>query len=115
MIVVGRFGDGFTERLGRFSANNIVNTIDVTPPLPCGEQAGERVGESVLECRHDDAACGARHTLHVAEHEGRCDGVRLASASAGNDDGGLGGDVLREELGLVEVDTLGVELGFGVP
>ena len=115
VLVVSRFGDGFGERLGRFSADNIVNTIDITPPLPCGEQARERIGESVLESRHDDAARGAGHTLHVAEHEGRGDGVRLAGATASHDDGGLGGDVLREELGLVEVDALGVELGFGVP
>ena len=115
VLVVGRFGDGLGERLGRFATDNVVNTIEIAPPLPCGEQAGERVGESVLEGRHDDAACRAGHTLHIAEHEGRGDGVRLAGASSGNDDGGLGGDVLREELGLVEVDALGVELGFGVP
>ena len=37
VLVVSRFGDGFGERLGRFSADNIVNTVDLTPPLPCGE------------------------------------------------------------------------------
>ena len=69
----------------------------------------------MLERRYDDATSRSRHTLHVAQHKWRGDGVRLAGASSGHDDGGLGGGVLREELGLVEVDTLGVELGFGVP
>ena len=115
VLVVGRFGDGFGERLGRFAPDNIVNAVEIAPPLPRGKQAGERVGESVLEGRHDNAARRAGHPLHIAEHERRGDGVRLARASSGDDDGGLGGDVLREELGLVEVDTLGVELGFSVP
>ena len=115
MLIVGRLGDGFGERLGRFSAHHIMNTIDISPPLPRCEQTGERVGKPMLECGHDDAARRARHTLHIAQNKGRGDGVRLAGATTSHDDGGLGGDVLREELWFVEIDALGMEPGFGVP
>ena len=115
MLIVSRFGDGFGETLWRFSANNVVNAVDVTPTLPCCKQTRERVGESMLERRHHDTTSRSRHTLHVAQHERRGDGVRLAGASSSHDDRSLRADVLRQELRFVEVDTLGVELGFGVP
>jgi len=104
VLIVRWLGDGFLERLRRFAANDIVDAIDVAPPFPRGEEPGKRVRQTMFEGRHDDASRGARHALHVAEHEGRGDGVGLAGASACYDDGGAGGDQLSEKLGFVEVD-----------
>ena len=115
MLIVSRFGDWLREGLRRFSAYHIVNTIDIPPTLPCCEQTRERVGKSVLKRRHDDTTSRSRHTLHVTQHERRGDGVRLASASPGNDDRSLRADVLRQELRFVEVHTLCVLLRLDVP
>ena len=115
MLIVSRFGDWLRKRLRRFSANHIVNVIDVPPTLPCCEQTRERVRQAMLERRHDDATSGAMHTLHVAQHERRGDGVRLASASSSHDDRSLRTDILREQLRFVEVHTLRVLLRLDVP
>lgn len=115
MLIVSRFGDWLRKRLRRFSANHIVNAIDVPPTFPCCEQTRERVRQAMLERRHDDATSGARHTLHVAQHERRGDGVRLASASSSHDDRSLRTNILREQLRFVEVHTLCVLLRLDVP
>ena len=69
VLIVGRLGDGFGERLGRFASDHIVNTIYISPPLPRSEQTGERVGKTMLERGDDDATSGARHPLHIAQDE----------------------------------------------
>ena len=76
------------------------------PALPCGEQAGDCVGQSVLEGRHDNTACGAGHTLHIAQHKRSSDAVRLAGASPCDDNGSIRADKLREALGLAANLTL---------
>ena len=37
VLIVRWLGDGFLERLRRFAPNDIVDAIDVAPPLPRGE------------------------------------------------------------------------------
>ena len=106
MLIVSRFGDRLRKRLRRFSAYHIKHTIDLSPTLPCCEQTRERVRQAMLERRHDDTTNGARHTLHVTQHERRGDGVRLASASSSHDDRSLRTDILRQELRFAEVHTL---------
>ena len=115
MLIVSRFGDRLRKRLRRFSAYHIMHAIDIPPTLPCCKQSGERVGQAMLERRHHDTTSGSRHTLHVAQHERRGDGVRLASASSSHDDRSLRADVLRKELRFVEVHTLRVLLRLDVP
>ena len=115
MFVIGRLGDGFLEGLGRFPPDHVVYAFQIPPPFPCGQQSGYGVCQSVFERRHHDAACAARHSLHIAEHEGRGDGVRLARSAAGDDHGGLCADVLCQELGAVEVNSVLMEFRFHVP
>ena len=115
MLIVSRFGDWLREGLRWFSAYHIMHAIDVPPTLPCCEQTRERVRQAMLERRHHDTTSGARHTLHVTQHERRGDGIRLASASSSHDDRSLRADVLRQELRFVEVHTLRVLLRLDVP
>lgn len=58
---------------------------------------------TVFKGRHDDAACRAWHTLHIAQNKRRSYTVRLAGASPRDDNGSVRTDKLREALGLVEV------------
>lgn len=67
--------------------------------------AGDCVRQSVLEGRHDDAACRAGHTLHIAQNKRSSDAVRLAGASPRDDNGGVRANQLREALGLVEINS----------
>ena len=60
----------------------------------------------MFEGGHDDAPCRTCHALHVAEHERRGDGVRLAGTTSSDDDGDVCPDELRETLGLVEIDKM---------
>ena len=60
----------------------------------------------MFEGGHDDTTCRARHALHIAEHERRCDGVRLAGTTSSDDDRDICPDELRETLGLVEIDKV---------
>ena len=115
MLIVSRFGDRLRKRLRRFSAYHIMHAIDVPPTLPRCKQPRERVRQAMLERRHHDTTRGARHTLHVAQHKWRGDGVRLASASSSHDDRSLRTDVLRKKLRFVEVHTLSVLLRLDVP
>ena len=115
MLIVSRFGDWLREGLWRFPAYHIMHAIDIPPTLPRCKQPRERVRQAMLERRHDDTTSGARHTLHVTQHERRGDGVRLAGASSGHDDSSLCADVLRQELRFVEVHTLRVLLRLYVP
>ena len=92
-----------------------MHAIDIPPTLPCCEQTRERVRQAMLERRHHDTTSGARHTLHVTQHERRGDRVRLASASSGHDDRSLRTVILREQLRFVEVHTLRVLLRLDVP
>ena len=115
MLIVSRFGDRLRKRLRRFSAYHIMHAIDIPPTLPRCKQTRERVGKSMLERRHHDTTSGARHTLHVAQHERRGDRVRLARASSSHDDRSLRADVLRKKLRFVEVHTLCVLLRLDVP
>ena len=101
MLIVSRFGDWLREGLRRFSAYHIMHAIDISPPLPRCKQPRERVGQAMLERRHHDTTSGARHTLHVTQHERRGDRVRLARASSSHDDRSLRADVLRKQLRLV--------------
>ena len=61
---------------------------------------------TVFEGGHDDTTCGAGHTLHIAQHEGRGYGVGLAGTATGDNYGGIGGNKQRESLRLIEVDLL---------
>jgi hypothetical protein len=92
-----------------------MHAIDITPTLPRSKQTGERIGQAMLERRHNDATRGSRHTLHVTQHERRGDGVRLARASSSHDDRSLRTNVLRKELRFVEVHTLRALLRLDVP
>ena len=60
----------------------------------------------MLESRHDDAACRAGHTLHIAQHKWGGDAVGLAGASPCDYNGGVRADELRKALGLVKVNFL---------
>ena len=70
MFVVGGFDDGLGEGLGWASSDDIVNAVDEAPSSPSSEETWDSVGESVFEGGYDDAASGARHTLHITEDEG---------------------------------------------
>ena len=52
------------ERFRRSTAYDEVNALLIAPTAPSGEQSREGVCESVLECRHNNAAGGAGHSLH---------------------------------------------------
>jgi hypothetical protein len=80
-----------------------MHTVEKSPTFPSSEQPRDGVCQTVFESRHTDAACTARHTLHIAEHERRGDGVRLTGTTAGNDNGGVGADELRQSLRLIEI------------
>ena len=90
MLVVRRFNQGTLERLGRFLADDIVDILLIAPASPGREEPGEGICQAMFEGRHDDATRAALHALHVTEHEGSGDGVRLACASAGHNDRRIG-------------------------
>ena len=79
--------------------------LDEAPTLPRGEQARNGVSQSVLEGRHNDAACRAGHTLHIARNKGSSDAVSFADALPCDDNGSVRTDKLRKALGLVKVNS----------
>ena len=99
MLIIFRVDDRLTERFWRFPPHDIMNTLDEAPTLPCGEQARNCVSQTVLEGRHHDAACGAGHTLHIAQNKRSSDAVRLAGASPRDDNGGVRAYKLRKGVG----------------
>jgi len=106
VLVFGRLDDGLAEGFGRSPTDDVVHALDVAPPLPRRQQAGDGVGQAVPVGGNDDAACAAGHALHVAQREGRGDRIGLAGSSPRHDDGGIGADQLGEPLGRVKVDFL---------
>ena len=77
MLVVGRLDDGGVETLGRFPADYVMHAVEKAPPFPRGEQSRHRVGQTVFERRHHDAACRAGHTLHITQSKRSGDAVRF--------------------------------------
>ena len=83
-----------------------MHPLDEAPAFPRGEQARNGVCQAVFESRHDDAACRAGHTLHIAQNKRSSDAVGLAGASPCDYNGGVRADKLRKSLGLVKVNFL---------
>ena len=106
MLEIGRLDDGRPERFGRLLAYNIVDVGQQAPSTPSGEQSRNGVCQTMLERGYDDTARASRHTLHVAEHEGRGDRVRFAGTSPGYNNGSIGTDELRQPLRGVKINFL---------
>ena len=103
MLILRRLDDRLCKRLRRLSSYDIVNTTDKSPPLPSRKQPGQRVSQTMLECRYHDAPSTARHPLHVPQYERRGNRVRLTSTAASHDDRDIGSDELSEPLRLIEI------------
>lgn len=103
MLILSRLDDGLTEEFRRSSPNDVVYAIHEAPALPCRQQARDGVCQTMLVGWHHNAAGAARHALHVAQHKGRGDRIRLAGSSPRHDDGGIGPNQLSQALRGVKV------------
>ena len=103
MLILRRLDDRLRKCLRRLASYDIMNAPDKSPPLPSRKQPGQRVGQTMLECRYYDAPSTARHTLHVPQNERRSNRVCLTSTAASHDDRYVGTDKLSEPLRLVEI------------
>ena len=81
VFIIVRLDDRTSKRLGRTATDNVVHAVDIAPAFPRREQPRQRVGQTVFERRHHDAACRAWHTLHIAQSKRSGDAVRFACAS----------------------------------
>ena len=60
----------------------------------------------MLEGRHHDAPCRARHSLHISQNERSSDGVRFPCTPSSHDDRDVSPDELSEPLRAVEIHFL---------
>ena len=106
MLILRRLDDRLGKRLRRLSSYDIVNTSDKSPSLPSRKQPGQRVSQTMLECRYHDAPSTARHTLHIPQNKGSGNRVRLTSTAASDNHRDIGSDELSEPLRLVKIDLV---------
>ena len=106
VLILGRLNDGLAEGLGRSPTNDVMDTVDIPPPFPCRQQARDGVGQAMLVGGYHNATGATSHALHVAQHKGRGDRIRLAGSSPRHDDGGIGANQLRQALRGVKVYLL---------
>ena len=103
MCIFPRLNLRLSEGLGRFDADDVMHALDEAHRLPTGEQSRQGVGQTVAEGRHDDAAGGAGHTLHVPQDERRTHAVGLAETTTGYYHRRLGADERHLLLDLIEI------------
>ena len=106
VFIIVRLDDRASKRLGRTATDNVVHTVDIAPAFPRREQSRQRVGQTVFERRHHDAAGRAWHTLHITQCKRSGNAVCFACASSCDNDGGVSTDKLREPLRIVKVYLL---------
>ncbi len=98
VFVIARLDNRLCKGFRRLSAYNIMHSLNISPMLPRGEKPRQSVGKSVLEGGYNDAACTARHALHIAENESCSNAVCLSSSTACDNNGGISTDKLGKAL-----------------